>query len=223
MGVRIDKLVGPPHFLKIQDMMTLTNRVMLMIPELLSAVYQQDLAACEQMAEAISRSENEVDQIKHGLRQRVYSSLFFSFPKRDFMDFVYQLDGITDRCELLAKTFTYRTISTPESLKVLLNNLTHLLMLMHKHLNAIIIDEVPGLIEASFSGPEAQAVVSMIDAIIQEGQPLKAQVHDVLVALFQAELSVSELLIWQKAVLTLENLGISIEKSATDLRSLMEK
>lgn len=223
MGVRIDKLVGPPHFLRIQDMMALTDRAMLMLPDLLDSVYQQDLDRCEQFSTKISQLENEVDQLKHGLRQRVYTSLFFFFPKRDFLDFVTQLDSLTDRCELLAKTYTYRVISTPERLKSQVERLLQQELSLYKRLSTVIVDELPGLFEASFSGLEAHGVLDMIDDLVAQAHPLREQIHQAMVELFQAELSVSELLIWQKALTTLENLGISIEKSATALRSLMEK
>jgi len=223
MGIGIDRLMGPSHVLKIQELMQLTDQAIRLLPDLLEAVYRQELETCHALAKTISQLEAEVDEKKHELRHSVSRSLFFPLPKRDFIHFILQLDGISDSCELLAKTFTYRTLSCPEQFKGQFGQLIQHVLALHERFFKIMMEELPALFEASFGGFEAQAVSEMLDAFAKQIQQVLEQVHLTLVELFQLELSVPEFLIWQKAIMALEKTGLSMEKSASALRALLEK
>lgn len=223
MGVRVDKLIGPSQYDLLQDIMSITDDVMKRLPQLLQSVYDQDLEACQKQALFISEQEKAIDDLKHTIRERVHGSLFFSFPKRDYMELIYRFDSISDGCEDAAKTCTYRVIQSPDALRTGLKLLVSDLLDLHEALRRIIADEVPGLVEASFSGPEARAVVAMVDELIKRRFKVREQVHQVLKALFEEDLSVAETLIWQKFILKLEKIAIGIEKTALALRMLLEK
>lgn len=223
MGVRVDKLIGPSQYGLLQDIMSLTDDVMKRLPQLLQSVYDQDLGACEKQALFISEQESAIDELKHTIRERVHGSLFFSFPKRDYMELIYRFDSISDACEAAAKTCTYRVIDSPDALRSGLKFLVSDLLDLHEALRSIIEEEIPGLVEASFSGPEALAVMDMIEALLKRRFKVRDQVHQVLKSLFEEELSVAETLIWQKFILKLEKVAVGIEKTALALRMLLEK
>lgn len=223
MVLRIDKLLGSSHVESIQAMAALSTAALQKIPILLEAVSQQNLQQCQQLADAVSDLESQIDNHKHQLRQNLSRSLFFALPRRDFIDFVLQLDGISDACERLAKTLTYRTLTYPEALQAQIKATLKLLLQQQAFFAQIVGEELPALFDTSFSGAEALAVANMLNELSNQLKALTEAIHLTLVCLFEQKLSVPELLIWQKAVHSLEGIGLNIEKSAAALRVLLEK
>ncbi|MBF2053858.1 MAG: DUF47 family protein [Candidatus Sericytochromatia bacterium] len=223
MVLRIDELIGSSHADEIQIMIRLSTEALQKIPLLFEAVSQQDLAWCQKLSDAVSDLEHQIDIHKHQLRQKLSRSLFFALPRRDFIDFVLQLDGISDACERLAKTLTYRTLGYPDSLKSQVGKVISDLLQHASFFAEIIEKELPALFDTSFGGAEAQAVAAMLDSQSEKMTDLSEKIHLALVSLFTQNLSVPELLIWQKAIHALESIGINIEKSASALRALLEK
>lgn len=225
MGIRIDKLLGKSPFLLVQEMMSTTNKVVFLIPRLFEQVKQRDLNGCQQTAREISEKEGEIDQIKLQIRTIVAQSLFFPFPKRDFLELIFTLDGISDRAEILGKIFALRELHYPPALEQVMKNMLQTLQRMRELLSMILLDELSSLAEASFSGPEAQSVLGVIEEIARQAHALEQQAHDALVVIFQPDspLEAQEIILWNRIIDKLEAVGLALEKSATTLRMLIEK
>lgn len=225
MGIRLDKLLGKSPYSLVRDMMSTTNKVTQLIPKLLAGLKANDLEQCVQLSDEISRKEGEIDEMKHKIRIIVSQSMFFPFPKRDFLELIYTIDSISDRSETVAKLFTIRHLSYPPALEAQVEQMLKTLLTLREYLSNIFLDELNDLVESSFSGPEAQAVHAMIDGVTQKAHELEVQTHATLVVLFQDNLGLAptEVILWNRIIDKLESIGLAFEKTATALRLLMEK
>jgi len=231
MGVRIDKLLGKSPFSLIQEMMSTTNKATLLIPRLFEQVKKHDVEGCQATAQSISEKEAQIDEIKNKIRSNVAQSLFFPFPKRDFLELIFTLDSISDRAEILGKIFALRDLSYPDALEEQMQPMLKTLQKMNELVSLIFVDEFNSLAEASFSGPEAQSVLAIIEEVTRQAHQLEQRAHDALVVVFQpgsqdmqqALLKPQEIILWNRIIDKLEAVGLALEKSATTLRLLMEK
>ncbi len=225
MGVRLDKLLGKSPYSLVQDMMSTTNKVTHLIPKLFDSLKDADLETGVKLSNEISQKEGEIDEMKHKIRLIVSQSMFFPFPKRDFMDLIYTIDSISDRSETVAKLFTIRTLAYPPELEEKVNEMLSTIQTLREHLSNIFLDELNDLVESSFSGPEAQAVNAMIDFISQKAHELELQAHAALVVIYQDHINLPprEVILWNRILDKLESTGLAFEKTAISLRLLMEK
>lgn len=225
MGVRLDKLLGKSPYSLVRDMMSTTNKVTQLIPKLLLGLKDGDLELCNRLSEEISQKEGEIDEMKHKIRIIVSQSMFFPFPKRDFLELIYTIDSISDRSETVAKLFTIRHLSYPAALEEKVNLMLQTIQTLREYLSNIFLDELNDLVESSFSGPEAQAVHAMIDGISKKAHELEVQTHEAMVVLYQDSLGLAptEVILWNRIIDKLESVGLAFEKTATALRLLMEK
>jgi len=225
MGIRLDKLLGKSPFGHVQEMMRLTNKVTYLLPKLFQAIKVGDLETTRSLSKEISEIEGQIDEVKHLIRQIVSESLFFPFPKRDFLELIFSMDSISDRTEKLAKLFTVRYLGYPETLEHQIEPVLETVDKLREYLSNILLDELPGLVEASFRGPEAKAVSQMVQGISQKAHELEEASHEAMVTIFQPNtgLEPTEVILWNKIIDKLEAVGLSFEKTATILRMLMEK
>lgn len=225
MGVRLDQLLGKSPYRLVQEMMSTTNKVTFLIPRLFDALKAEDIKKCLKTSNEISKKEGEIDEIKVEIRLLVSQSLFFPFPKRDFMELIYSMDSISDRAETLAKLFTLRSLAFPDALETSLQAMLKTVQTLREYLSNVLLDELDGLVNSSFSGPEARAVGAMIDGICSKAHELELEAHAAMVVVFQPEsgLEPTEVILWSRIIDKLESVGLAFEKTATTLRSLMEK
>lgn len=225
MGVRIDKLLSKSPFSMIQEIVTITTKATAQLPELFTALKSRDLPLCQDIANEISTREGEVDELKRKIRTLVGQSLFFPFPKRDFLELIFSLDSITDRAEILGKVMSLRALTYPEDLEAKVNQMLVHLAKLQEYVGQIFLKELGGLAEASFSGPEAQGVLEMIDGVNSKAHELEVAAHQSLVVLFRedSELDPREVILWNRLIDKLESVGLAYERTANNLRRLMEK
>jgi len=225
MGVRLDKLLGKSPYLLVQEMMSTTNKVTFLIPRLFEGLKAEDIEKCTQTSNEISKKEGEIDEIKVKIRTIVGQSIFFPFPKRDFMELIFSMDSISDRAETVAKLFTLRPLAFPDELEHRLQAMLKTIQTLREYLSNILLDELDGLVNASFSGPEARAVSAMIDGICSKAHELELEAHAAMVVIFQPDsgLEPTEVILWNRIIDKLESVGLAFEKTATTLRLLMEK
>lgn len=225
MGIRIDQLLSKSPFSMIQQIVTITAAATNLFPELFTAMKNKNLALCQQIALDISQKEGEVDELKRKIRTLVGQSLFFPFPKRDFNDLIISMDSITDRAELLGKIMSLRELTYPEGLEREVNQMITHINSLRQCVCKIFLEELDGLATASFSGPEAEAVVNMIDAVNSKAYDLEQSAHQALVVIFSEEstLDPREIILWNRMIDKLEAVGLAYERTTNTLRRLMEK
>lgn len=225
MGVRIDKLLRRSPYHLIQEMMSTTNTSTFLIPRIFEAIKLKQLEEVQNYTDEISKLEMQVDEIKREIRNQVTQSLFFPFPKRDFLELIFSLDSISDNTELLGKISSLRTLAYPNELEVVVKSMAETVLKLREYLSNILMEELNVLVEASFSGPEAQAVLAMIEGIGQKAHTLEVQAHAARVVIFNenSPLSPQDIILWNRIVDKLEAVGLSMERSANSLRLLMEK
>lgn len=225
MGVRLDKLLGKSPYSLVQEMMSTTNKAVFLIPRLFEALKADEIEKNKKISAEISQKEGEVDEIKQKIREIVSQSLFFPFPKRDFLELIFCMDSISDRAESVAKLFTLRTLAYPENLEKRVDLMLEIIQKLREYLSNILLDELDELVNASFSGPEAKAVAAMIKGISHKAYELEQASHEALVVIYQPDsgLEATEVILWNRIIDKLESVGLAIEKTATTLRLLMEK
>lgn len=225
MGVRIDKLLRRSPYHLIQEMMSTTNTSTFLIPKIFGAIKQERLGEIKTLTDEISNLEMQVDEIKREIRNQVTQSLFFPFPKRDFLELIFSLDSISDNTELLGKIASLRLLEYPGELEEEVNSMAETVLKLREYLSNILMVELNALVEASFSGPEAQAVLAMIDGIGQKAHTLEVQAHAARVVIFAEDstLGPQDIILWNRVVDKLEAVGLALERSANNLRLLMEK
>lgn len=224
MGVT-DRLFSKSPFALLIGVMQETNQVFNQIPLLFQALKSFENDTLSRLATEISEQEGKIDQLKKDIRQTVSQSMFLPFPKRDFLDLLFTMDSISDRIESLSKYFLLRELSYPPQLEEKIEIVILQLKAINQEISHIFIVELPGLLGASFRGPQADSVTKMIDSIAEQAYYMENYIHQAMVELFKLDdqLHPSEILLWTKIINKLEAVGHAIEKTGYTLRLLLEK
>lgn len=131
------------------------------------------------LAKQISRLEQEADAIKNRTRDGLPKSLFMPVSRGDLLNVLAVQDSIADCAEDLGVLLTMRRMEPlPADVADLLR--AH----VQASLEAVyqgteVIEQLDKLVEASFSGPEAQRVLALIDLLDQK-EHLADKVQDQL-------------------------------------------
>lgn len=120
-------------------------------------------AACQQR---ITELENQADDMKRDIRQRLPASLFLPVPRTDLLDLLRMQDKIANRAKDIAGLMLGRKMAVPESIQPeLLNLLNTALMAIEQAVLAL--NELDELLNAGFRGHEVDIVERLITELDQ--------------------------------------------------------
>jgi uncharacterized protein len=157
-------LISKNPFAFLKEHMQKTQRCVQKVKSIFDALFAQDKERVFDLAREISLLENDCDRIKQDLRYQVAKSIFLPIERRDLLQVLSNMDSIADSAEDVGALLTKRWMELPESLRP---SFDHFLMATIDVVeeSAKVILALDRLLEAGFSGPDAEEVLLRIDHI----------------------------------------------------------
>lgn len=154
-------LFGRSPFKLLEQHMEKVKDVLDEVPPLIDALYKSDYDRVKEISENILRLEHEADKLKNDIRGQIPNSIFMPVDRRDFLNLLSSQDDIADAVEDLSIVLRLKNLTVPESIRPrlmeLANNVVNIGAMAYK-----IVSELDNLMEVSFGGPEADAVIAMV-------------------------------------------------------------
>ncbi|MFZ9889510.1 MAG: TIGR00153 family protein [Myxococcota bacterium] len=142
---------------------------------LFDALWAGDQERVKEAAKVISQLEHEADIIKHEIRSNLGTSVFLPVDRRDLLSLLSGMDAIADHAEDLGVLLTLRWMELPAPLKPFFEELrARVLTVVHRASD--VIESFDSLVEAGFSGPDAEGMLTLVDEVCRlEHEADKAQ------------------------------------------------
>lgn len=192
-------LISKNPFAFLKEHMEKTQVCVQKTKNMFEALFAGDHQKVTLLAKEISALEHECDQIKQKLRLQVAKSIFLPIERRDLLQVLSNMDSIADSAEDVGVLLTMRKMHMPEKLTHSFNDFLNRTIEVVEESGKVIF-ALDRLLEAGFSGPDAEEVLNRIDYIDRlEHMADKAQ--DMLgKQLFEHEedLSAASLIMWIK-------------------------
>ena len=219
MVISILQLFGKSPFGPLQSHMRKVYECTSLVPALFEALLAGEQDKVEQVSQRISELEHEADDIKNAIRSNLPKSIFLPVDRRDLLDLQ---DALADRSEDLGILLRMRPLTVPQSLRDPLRDLVQKATAVTAEANRLM-DQLDELVQASFSGPEAEKVVAIIDHL----SLLEHQCDEVQwdfgkrVFAIEKDLSPGELWMWLKLGDKLGDLANSAENVGKRLHLML--
>ncbi len=170
------KLLAKSPFGRLGEHMLRVHECVVLIKPLFQAMLKGNYEEVEGIAQEISKLEHKADIIKNEIRTHLPKSIFLPVDRGDVLKFLRQQDAIADSAEDVSVLLTLKRLSAPEELK------DDIMVLVEKVLDVCdslirVTGEMSNLMESTFSGPEADKVLQIIDEVgNMEWEADKAQI-----------------------------------------------
>lgn len=186
------------------------------------ALFAENVEEVTRLAKEISQLEHEADHIKQELREQVSHSIFLPIERRDLLHVLSSMDDIADAAEDLGVLLTMRWMTLPDSLKPLFNTfLDGTIEVVNE--SAKVIFALDRLLEAGFSGPDAEEVIKRINHI-DRLEHLADKAQDQLGKQFfehEDELKPAALIMWVKIFDKVSALSNCSERMMSHIRLML--
>lgn len=222
--LNITNLFGKSPFKPLQEHLEKVKECLDEIQPIFDAFYKQDYKEVKEISKKIMKLEHQADNIKNKLRNNLPKTLFLAIDKKDLFNLLSAQDSVCDNVEDLAVVLNLREMEVPEKLKPLLDELIKKVIEVG-NLSVDVILELNNLLEASFSGPEAEKVTKMADEVsVLEWESDKIQ-FKLAQTLFkmEKELDPVSIFMWMKIFQTLSEIADAAEKVTKLLRLFLSK
>jgi uncharacterized protein len=189
------------------------------VPVLIDAFFEGDYDRVLAISEQISHLEHEADVIKTRIRDAMPKSLFLPVDRRDLLDVLASLDAVADCAEDVGILFTLRRMERVEELEKPLRKLVRRVdKTVTKAME--IVSGLEILANVSFTGPEADRVLKMIDELNRLEHKADIVQDDLAKQLFAMEddLKPGALLMWNKIFNKIGDMANSAERMGNRLR-----
>ncbi len=162
----LDKLFKKSPFGPVIDHAKKVDECIELINPVIKAWLREDWDEIERLRNEISRKENEADELKIQIRNKLPKSLFYPVPRGDLLRILNNQDNIADAAEDLCVVLTLRKTKLPKSLIADFQDFVNqVIETCGKLLTAN--EELDILMEVSFTGPAAEKVLKIVDEIGQ--------------------------------------------------------
>jgi predicted phosphate transport protein (TIGR00153 family) len=176
----------------------------------------------KELAKEISQLEHECDIIKQDLRMKVAKSILLPIERRDLLQVLSNMDDIADSAEDVGVLLTMRWMELPAALHEPFNLfLSSTLAVVGE--SAKVIFSLDRLLEAGFTGPDAEEVLQRIDHIDRlEHEADKAQ-DRLGKQLFEheEEMRPAALVMWIKIIDKVSRISNCSERMAGHIRLML--
>lgn len=134
-------------------------------PEIVEACLADEQERVHDLAVQLSSLEAEADELKVNIRDSLPRSLFMPVSRGDLLSVLSAQDNVADCAEDLGVLLTMRKMEPPPTeVADLLRHLTiSCVEVVHKA--GEVVEALDSLVNSSFSGPEAQRVITLMDEL----------------------------------------------------------
>ncbi len=219
----LSSLFGKSPFRPLQSHMEKVAECVEKVGALFDAYFQNDFDRIKELSDQISDLEHAADLTKNEIRNNLPKGLFLAINRGDLLDILAQQDNIADKAEDIGIMMTLKNL---EPLKGMEEDLK---LFIQKNIQAAnrahqIIREMDELLEASFSGKEADRVRLMIDEVAfleHEVDVIQYQLNKKLYNM-DDQLSYSSFILWNNVIQAIAALSNLSEKLANRVRMLLD-
>jgi len=182
-----------------------------------------DRERVREIRKRITKLEHEADLLKNDIRDNLPKSFFMPVDRRDLLNLLHQQDTLADTCEDLVIVATLRDplpLPAPlhEPLLALLGQ-----SIATSEVACEIIDRLDELLESSFGGPEADAVLERIGRVGQLEYEVDKAAYTLAKEFFRREdeIGPSPLMLWQKVIELIGRLANAAEAVGDHVRLML--
>jgi len=160
----LEKLFGKSPFGPLIEHAKKVNECIEFLMPLSDAWLKEDWPELERLQKLISKAEHQADNIKINIRHNLPKGHFYPVPRGGLLRVLQNQDDMADSAEDFAILLTLRKTVLPDSLKANFQDfIQKVIKTCKKSLSAI--EELDMLLEASFTGPEAERVLVAVDEV----------------------------------------------------------
>lgn len=211
-------------FTPLKEHMKKTHECVEATRPLFDALWAGDKDGVTRAAKHVSQLEHEADVIKHEIRTRLHASVFLPVDRRDVLSLLSGMDAIADHAEDIGVLLTLRWMELPEALKAPFEELrARVYQVVDRAVD--VIEGVDALIESGFSGPDAEALMKMVDEVCQlEHEADKAQdVFGKQLFLHEDEMKPAALFMWVKIANKVGDIANAAERMVNQTRLMISR
>lgn len=154
-----------------------------LVPEVVSALVEDDDARIQLLAREISRREGLADEAKNRVRDKLPRGLFLPVDRRDLLRLLSEIDSVADCAEDVGVLLTLRRMGAPPAtMQPLLEILVQRVM-DTVHTSAKLVETLDPLLETSFSERNVMRARHIIDELHRrehEADKIQDQIAKVL-------------------------------------------
>lgn len=217
-------LFGRSPFKPLQEHMRTVKKCAGQVTKLFEALCEGDQQKVEVIKERIFELENEADAIKNELRAHLPKSLFMPVDRRDLLEVLDLQDSIADTAQDIAGLLVERKMVVEEGMaQPLLNMVRRCVDACDQA--ARIIERLDELVETGFRGPDADAVIEMVEQLNKIESDTDQMGLELSRSLFVHEdkMNPVSVVFWYNLILMIGNLADYAEKVGNRLRLLLAR
>jgi uncharacterized protein len=215
-------LISKNPFAFLKEHMQKTQNCVQKIKCIFEALFSGDKEGVQNLAKKISQLEHDCDRIKQELRMQVAKSIFLPIERRDLLQVLSNMDSIADSAEDVGVLLSMRWMEMPAELRPSFE------LFLKKTIEVVdesakVIFALDRLLEAGFSGPDAEEVLSRIDHIDRlEHEADKAQ-DQLGKKLFEheADFSAAAIVMWIKIIDKVAKISDCAERMMNHIRLML--
>ncbi|HEX6941039.1 MAG TPA: TIGR00153 family protein [Longimicrobiales bacterium] len=195
-----------------------------LIRPLFEAFAAGDWEKTEELYGRIAELEHDADLVKNDIRDHLPKSLFLPVDRGDVLKFLKEQDRIADDAEDLGVLLTLRRTPMPESLREEVFALVDAVVRASERWYQVA-RELPMLQEASFTGPEVDRILGMVNevaALEREADELQAAATKRLFE-HESEIGAVSVMMWFNIVRVLGAIANHAENTADLLRLMLAR
>ena len=211
-------------FIAINEMMKevveCTNR----IPEIYEAFINGDQEEVKRIAKEISDHEYKTDKIKDSIRQSLPHSIFMPVARGDILQIITSMDAIADKAEDVGVLMSFKRIHVPEEIKGKIKDFIATILKV-VDLSKQVVEELEVLREASFSGPEAKEVITLLDKVNESEHETDVMQYDLTKIIIDGseEMDCASLILWLKIIEATGDIANAAEKMCNRIRLIISQ
>ena len=190
------------------------------VPKAVEASIEGDHDQLIEHAKTLSTLEYEADVVKTQVRDQLPGTIFMPVSRADLLRVVSAQDSIADSAEDVGVLLTMRPLSRPPD---------EVVACLRQHVQAVVqvvvratavVDQLDTLVRTSFSGPEAERVLAMIDQVDREEHE-SDKIQDQLAKVFfrhEEHFKPAEIYLWMRIFETIAEIANHAEKMTHRVR-----
>lgn len=217
-------LFGRSPFKPMQEHMRTVKKCAAQVPKLFEALCDGDQEKVAVIKDRIFELENEADVIKNELRAHLPKSLFMPVDRRDLLEVLDLQDSIADTAQDIAGLLVERKMDVEEGMAQPLLNMVRRCVDACDQASRII-ERLDELVETGFRGPDADAVIEMVEQLNKIESDTDQMGLELSRSLFVHEdkMKPVSVVFWYNLILMIGNLADYAEKVGNRLRLLLAR
>ena len=217
------RIFGRSPFVPLQMHMEKVAECVEQVPVILAAYREHDTAGVLEMANAISKTEHEADQIKHDIRNNLGRSLFLPVARADLLRVLNIQDSIANRAENVGVLLTFKQMRSFAELDQAFDAFVDKCLATF-WLTRSVVEQFDELLESGFGGSEANTVREIVDNVASAEYESDVAQRELARIMFAGEdrISHGDFFLLNKLIRQVSEIADRSDNLASTIRSTLE-